>query len=43
MKRSIKNITMILIIIVMGVLSYFTMKDVQNRNNSSTEQPQIPT
>ena len=43
MKRSIKNIIMILIIIVMGVLSYFTMKDIQNTNNSSTAQPQMPT
>ena len=43
MKRSIKNIIMILIIIVMGVLSYFTMKDIQNTNNSSTEQLQMPT
>ena len=43
MKRSIKNIIMILIIIVMGVLSYFTMKDVQNTNNSITAQPQMPT
>ena len=43
MKRSIKNIIMILIIIVMGVLSYFTMKDIQNTNNYSTAQPQMPT
>ena len=43
MKRSIKNIIMILIIIVMGVLSYFTMKDVQNTNNSSAAQSQMPT
>lgn len=43
MKRSIKNIIIILIIIVMGVLSYFTMQDIQNTNNSSTAQLQMPT
>lgn len=37
MKRKLKNIIMILIIIVVGVCSYFTMKDVQGANNSSRE------
>lgn len=37
MKRKLKNIIMILIIIVVGVCSYFTMKDVQGTNNSSQE------
>ncbi len=34
MKRNLKNIVMILIIIAVGVCSYFTMKNTQTTNNN---------
>lgn len=37
MKRNLKNILMILIIIVIGVCSYFTMKDVQGSDQNNFE------
>ena len=40
MKRSLKNIFMILIIIALGVCSYFTMKDVKETNSSSNKENQ---
>lgn len=40
MKRSLKNIFMILIIISLGVCSYFTMKDVKETNSSSNKENQ---
>lgn len=39
MKRTIKNIIMILIIVAMGVCSYFTMKDVKETQTSNMNQP----
>ena len=39
MKRTIKNIIMILIIVAMGVCSYFTMKDVKEIQTSNMNQP----
>lgn len=40
MKRELKNIIMILIIITVGVCSYFTMKNTQTTNNNSAANQQ---
>lgn len=37
MKRSIKNLIIIVIIILTGVCSYFTMKDVEENSTNGVE------
>lgn len=42
MKRKFKNFIMIVLIILMGVFSYFTMKDVQNANSNMNIEQKEP-
>mgnify|MGYP000264902425 FL=1 len=39
MKRSLKNIIMITIVILVGIGSYFTMKSVNNNEDSIKQMP----